>query len=288
MKLQTIVLANLAVDEKENLKIWMKEISQEYEVQDCAISKEEPEASLETFFREKKLSKSKSLLLSSSRRILMFAKELNVAVLPCSDGKEDYSGFHTIVEKVWETDCRFLRRCYEREWRLPWEILETKHLIVREETEADVESLYEMYEQPHIKEYLEPLYEEREKEIDYIQKYRDYVYSYYEFGLWHLVDKQTNKSVGRAGLNPKSYEDGVSGVELGYMIAEPFLRRGYCMEACQGILQYAKEELGIEEVYCVIRPDNETSIHIAEKLGFEFEKEFTEEKRKMFRFYKAL
>ncbi len=290
MKLRSIVL-DFSEELLENeMKEFRTRIGKAYQVEACSLKMvgEEFDKELQSFFCEKGLYKSSSLFLSGNREHLLRAREMNLAILACSVLEEDYSGFPLVVEDVWETDEQFLLRTYQREWKQPWEIMRTKRLLIREETEADIDELYEIYESDHIKRFLEPLYEEREKELEYISKYRQYVYSYYEYGLWHLVDLKTGKCVGRAGLNPKTYEDGVCGAELGYMIAKPFLRKGYCLEACGAILTYSKEELGIPEVYCLIRRDNETSIEVAKKLGFTFEKELIEDGREMLRFYKLL
>ena len=45
--------------------------------------------------------------------------------------------------------------------------------------------------------------------------------------------------------------------------------KGYAYEACQAILEYASDELGIQEMFAVIDKTNEPSRKLAQKLGFE-------------------
>lgn len=242
--------------------------------------------------------KEDTLLISDQVGLLRCAQELGVAVLACepSDASGNvierdsasYKGFRIIVQSVWETDREFLIRCFQREHNLPWTILETRRVVVREETENDLDRIYPMYEQEHIIRFLEPPFADREKEMEYMRQYRKYIYEYYEYGLWHVIDKETGLSVGRAGLNPKTYEDNVDGVELGYMIVAPFLRQGYCMEVCEAIITYAKNRLNLSQIFCLIRPENTVSIHIAEKLGFTYEKTVTDNRRQMMRFVMRL
>lgn len=291
MTLTTIVLALGIENEMPEVRAFGERIAKEWKVVCCPIvgTEEDLEDALYDFFGKNQIKKSQVLFLGKNRRLLMYARELNVATLACKmDDTEDFHGFPLVCERIWEVDARFLLRCYQREWDQPWFILETKHLYVREESEADLDAIYPMYDQPHIAQFLERPYDNRKDEVDYMQKYRKYVYGYYQYGLWHVIDKETGLSAGRAGLNPKTYEDGKSGAELGYMIAEPFTRRGYCMEVCRAILQYAKEELYLTEVFCLIRPDNMLSQHVAERLGFVFDREIDREGRKMLRFYKEL
>ncbi|MBE5905516.1 MAG: GNAT family N-acetyltransferase [Lachnospiraceae bacterium] len=291
MVLTTIVIAMGIDNDSKEMKEFARRIAETYSVVLCPLvgTEEELEDELYSFFRRHQLSKSQVLFLAKSRRLLLYARELNVATLACKmDEVEDFHGFPLVCEQVWEVDLRFLLRCYQREWEQPWFILETEHLYVREENEEDLDAIYPMYDQPHIAQFLERPYENRRDEVDYMQKYRKYVYGYYQYGLWHVIDKATGQSVGRAGMNPKTYADGKAGAELGYMIAEPFTKRGYCMEVCRAILEYAKTELYLTEVFCLIRPDNEVSVHVAEKLGFSFDAEIESEGRKMLRFYKEL
>ena len=56
---------------------------------------------------------------------------------------------------------------------------------------------------------------------------------------------------------------------LGYMLAAKYQHQGYAYEACQGILEYAREylELEPEEIIACIEPENRASVKLAEKLG---------------------
>lgn len=275
---------------REELENFMNQIRAEYDgrwfYDDCLLSE---------FCEREQIQKENTLFLAEQRRLLGAAKELNMAVVACeacipAESMEkqlmyhkEHRGFIWIATNVWENENLFLLRCFDREKEQPWDIMETEHLLIREEWEDDLDAIYEMYEQEHIRQFLEPPYDEREKELEYMRKYREYVYTYYGYGLWHLVDKQTGMTAGRAGLTPKSYGDGANGMELGYMIAKPFLQRGYCMEACKAIIEYAREELEAERLFCLIHPDNKVSIHIAEKLGFHIDCVITENGQQMLR-----
>ena len=55
------------------------------------------------------------------------------------------------------------------------------------------------------------------------------------------------------------------------------------MEALNAIMEYGKNELGLDKVYCRIREDNEVSIKIAKRLGFENDTVIYENKHNMIR-----
>ena len=58
---------------------------------------------------------------------------------------------------------------------------------------------------------------------------------------------------------------------IGYMIGVPWQRQGYAEEACRAILDYAREELDFTKVFLQVEEENEASIKLAKKLGFEGE-----------------
>ena len=71
--------------------------------------------------------------------------------------------------------------------------------------------------------------------------------------------------IGRAGF---SNREGYENPELGFVVGVPWQGRGYATEVCEALLQYGKEELGFEQVQMLVMPENEVSLHLAEKLGF--------------------
>ena len=68
------------------------------------------------------------------------------------------------VEDLEEIDAGYLEGIYRRLAGEPWEILRTKRLLVREQREEDLDSLYEIYAHPDMTAYLEGLAVDREEE----------------------------------------------------------------------------------------------------------------------------
>ena len=92
------------------------------------------------------------------------------------------------------------------------------------------------------------------------------MYYFYNYGVWTICDKATGQIIGRAGFsNREGYED----PELGFVIGVPWQRQGYATEVCRALLKYGKVELGFERVQMLVMPGNETSLHLAENLGFQ-------------------
>ena len=172
-----------------------------------------------------------------------------------------------MVEKIEEVDYTYLEKIYCRFMNLPWQIGETKRCLIREMTEGDLEDLYRIYSGKNITQYMEGLFEDRQKELEYIKSYIENAYKFYGYGTWQLIQKETGEAIGRAGLNLR---DGFEEPELGFVICEEQQKKGYAYECCRKILEIAYEEYEIKDVQALIREGNLASIRLCEKLGFSF------------------
>ena len=91
------------------------------------------------------------------------------------------------------------------------------------------------------------------------------MYEFYGFGIWTVIERATGTVIGRAGL---AMREGYEDPELGYVIGTPWQNLGYATEALRAILTYAKEELCLDTIRALVKPDNKKSRHLLEKLGF--------------------
>ena len=178
---------------------------------------------------------------------------------------EDFGDARYALEEPEETEPEYLERVYRRCHNLPWEILVTDRCWLRETVEEDVDSFWKMYQDSELSRYTERLYPTPEAERGYVREYRRLVYSFYEFGVWTVLDRQSGAVVGRAGL---SVREGYDLPELGFVIGREWQGRGLAGEVCQGILEYARELLGFERVQALVHEENTVSLHLCQKLGF--------------------
>lgn len=176
------------------------------------------------------------------------------------------------VENLSELEYRSYEEAFQRLAGLPWSILETNRLKVRESTVFDVEEFYRIYSDPSITYYMEDLFPEKEQEIAYMKAYVDQIYGFYGYGLWTVILKETGQIIGRAGL---SVREGYELPELGFVIDVEHQRQGYAFEVCSAILNYAKSELEFDAVQALADENNVVSVHLLEKLGFAFDRNVT-------------
>ena len=178
---------------------------------------------------------------------------------------QDFSDFYYAVEDPDNLEAEYVDKVYRRLKGLPWDILETERCLIRETTPEDVDDFFHIYSDPAITKYMDGLYPEPEQEKQYIREYIEKVYTFYEFGVWTVVERKSGAVIGRAGF---AYREGYNDPELGFIIGVPWQRKGYAEEVCRAVLEYGWSTLGFERVQALVEPENEVSLRLCEKLGF--------------------
>ena len=92
------------------------------------------------------------------------------------------------------------------------------------------------------------------------------------FGTWAVDRKSDGKLVGNVGLftgwrdlEPEFGEE----PEMGWIMASETHGQGLACEACRAALEWAQVNIAPTPIWAIISPENEPSIRLAEKLGFE-------------------
>ena len=161
-------------------------------------------------------------------------------------------------------------------------ILETNRLLLRRLVPDDLDALSALYRDPEMRRSFPPEgaaadgtlnYEETKEELEWFLNGHP---RHPELGLWATVLKENGAFIGRCGLLPWAI-DGQDEVEVAYMIDKAYWRRGLGSEAARGIRDYAIQQLGLSRLICLIYPENEASIKVAESMGMTLEKESEDE-----------
>lgn len=202
---------------------------------------------------------------AGTARGLREAGEAVLIYLHPGNRDQDFSGFLFAVEDPEDLEPEYIERAYRRLKGLPWNILRTARCLIRETIPEDVESFYQIYSHPAITEYMEGLYPEVEEERQYVRDYIEKVYTFFGFGVWTVIERETGAVIGRAGF---SYREGFDEPELGFIIGVPWQRRGYAEEVCRAVLAYGWSALEFQQVQALVEPENIPSVRLCEKLGF--------------------
>ena len=92
------------------------------------------------------------------------------------------------------------------------------------------------------------------------------------FGTWAVERKDDAKLVGNAGfftawraMEPEFGED----PEMGWIFAAEAHGKGVASEACRAVLNWIEANLEPTPIWAIVAPENEASLKLAAKLGFQ-------------------
>lgn len=146
-------------------------------------------------------------------------------------------------------------------------MLETKRLILRPMSDADIEPIFAMRKDENVMRFIREPVKKREE----AKKWIDLVSSLWadeKIGFCSLVEKENGQVIGWCGLW-RLKETGE--IEVGYAIAREFWGKGFASEAAEAFCEYGFEELNLEKIVAVASPENTASRRVMEKLGMGYD-----------------
>jgi len=142
----------------------------------------------------------------------------------------------------------------------------TERLVLRPLEESDLDAFTELHMEPEVRRSLHlPRTYSRSDAWRSIAQWRGQ-WELRGSGQWAVTDRSTGDFVGRAGLHRHEVDDW-PGLEGGLALRPVHWGKGYATEAGRRSISYAFEEIGADEVFSVILPDNERSQAVASRLG---------------------
>lgn len=152
---------------------------------------------------------------------------------------------------------------YRRLNHIPWNILETDRLLIRETTVEDVQDFVALYSDPEITEYMEDLFPYHE-ECEYQRNYIEKIYSMYDIGIWTIEETSTNNVIGRIGIE---YTEETGVVDFGFMLGKKYHHQGFATEAGIAVIDYARQIEGIQTIRSRVNIHNKSSRILCKRLG---------------------
>ena len=158
-------------------------------------------------------------------------------------------------------DDYFLNRIIARSSGDSCTLMETNRLLIREICESDADFIKIIFEQSSG--FMEVFFDSQDDLRMILRDYARDIYDFYGYGLWAVCFRDSKELIGLAGLTLRENDM----LELGYGMRSEYRHKGYCYEACQAILQYAKENLDYNEIFARVNRKNIPGLGLAEKLG---------------------
>ena len=143
-------------------------------------------------------------------------------------------------------------------------ILETKRLYLREITQSAYEDLSKILQDEETMYAYEGAFSDQE-----VQEWLDRQIERYKkwgFGLWAVIQKETDEFIGQCGLTMLPWKD-QEVLEIGYLFRRTHWHKGYAAEAAKACKKYAFETLKAPEVCSIIRSTNIPSQKVALRNG---------------------
>ena len=143
--------------------------------------------------------------------------------------------------------------------------LETERLRLRYYTAADAPFIYELMNSTGWLNYI------GDRNIRSIADAETYIkekylpsYKLNGYGAYIVVLKETGIAVGSCGLYKR---ENLEHPDIGFAFLTEYLGKGYGFEASQGVMEHAREKLGINTFLGITLPTNIPSIKLLQKLG---------------------
>lgn len=151
-------------------------------------------------------------------------------------------------------------------------ILKTERTYLRELAWEDYDDLCEILQDEKTMYAYEHAFSDEEVRNWLNNQFRRY--ENFGFGLWAMVDRNTNCFIGQIGLTMQNVENEQE-LEIGYLLKRKFWHKGYATEGAIACKEYAFNVLNKNRVVSTIRDNNYASQHVAERVGMKIEKQFT-------------
>jgi ribosomal-protein-alanine N-acetyltransferase len=90
-----------------------------------------------------------------------------------------------------------------------------------------------------------------------------------EWQKWDLIEQNTQKVMGSCSLF--NWHAVHERAEIGYLLHERFRGNGYMIEALHAVVDYGFNSMKLNRIEAFMKPDNQGSKRIVEKLGFKQE-----------------
>lgn len=149
-------------------------------------------------------------------------------------------------------------------------VLETARLILRHLNTGDAPFILALLNEPSFLRYI------GDKKVRNLDDARQYIlngpvamYEKHGLGLYQVELKDTHTPIGMCGLLKR---DELPEPDIGFAFLPDFWNQGFAFEAAAAVLNDARERLKLNRILAIVKPDNESSIKLLQKLGMEFER----------------
>ncbi|MCG7517454.1 GNAT family N-acetyltransferase [Vibrio sp. MMH1-50] len=148
--------------------------------------------------------------------------------------------------------------------------LTTKRLTLRLVSVEDAPFILELYNQPDFYRFV------GDKQIRTLEEAKRYIQDnmlrMQELKGVSLLVVETNHDKQPVGICGLVKRDTLTAFDIGYGYLPSAYGKGYAKEAASVVVDFAREQMNVENLVAITNNDNIRSISLLEKLGFQFER----------------
>jgi RimJ/RimL family protein N-acetyltransferase len=140
-------------------------------------------------------------------------------------------------------------------------LIETDRLVLRPLTTADLDEVVELHAMPEVKRTMGAFSRSSARarlernELEWDER---------GHGLVAIIERASGRFLGRSGLK---YWRQFDETEVGWVLRADSWGHGFATEAGRACLDWGFRDLNVPYLTAMIMPDNQRSIHVAERLG---------------------
>jgi RimJ/RimL family protein N-acetyltransferase len=141
---------------------------------------------------------------------------------------------------------------------------QTERLSLRQLVADDEEAIFDLLGDPEAMRYFPRVFTRAEAGLWIARNQQRY--RIFGYGLWAVVQPETGELLGDCGPSWHEVNDELQ-LEVGYHFRRRYWGHGYATEAAQAVMHWCFDNLAVDRVISLIRPENEASRKVAERNG---------------------
>ena len=150
------------------------------------------------------------------------------------------------------------------------DILKTERLTLQQLTPDHAPFILELLNEPAFHKYIgDKGIRKRKGALEYLKDGPMASYKNHGYGLYLVKETVSDSSIGICGLKKRKV---LEIPDLGYAFLKKYWGQGYATEAGSAVIKYAGKSLELSRIAAITHPNNEQSIKVLTKLGFQFKK----------------
>jgi RimJ/RimL family protein N-acetyltransferase len=253
------------------------ELREEWMAEAGKLAAELRACGIECIFSEEYTDRNQVVLTDDPQRASTLAGQ-GIVCIGCQRELDCYfDGVDLVVSSLADLDVWTIKETFCHGKGLPMRITQTERLVIREIAEEDFAFLEQLGRSEGMQLAVEGEagMEDGPLDAERLTAYVRHVYRLYGYGLWMVLDRDGTR-IGLCGLGDweaEEIEPNRSLLQLQYAVAPAFRRQGYAFEMCCAVIAYATEQMPERnDLWLRIHAGNIPSLHLAEKLGFQYKR----------------